>query len=67
MSEFVRLRRPKFGDTDEDLMEQQRQFESSESSIAPQNIRNLSGHSKTSKFAADRQQAPTLKTLLRGV
>jgi len=56
MSEFPRISRPKKGETEEDILEQMRQFESNKSSVLPENIRNFSKDGKkVSKFAADRQ------------
>jgi len=60
MSEFGKLRRPKKGETEDDLFEQMKQFESNKASIQPENIVNFSKKSdkevepKTSKFAAER-------------
>ena len=60
MSEFGKLRRPKKGETEEDLFEQMKQFESTKASIQPENIVKFPNksdkktNSKTSKFAAER-------------
>ena len=59
MSEFSKLKRPKRGETEEDLVAQMKQFESSKASILPENILKFSKKTdseKTSKFAAERQQ-----------
>ena len=59
MSEFSKLKRPKRGETEDDLVAQMKQFESSKASILPENILKFSKKTdgdKTSKFAADRQQ-----------
>jgi len=59
MSEFSKIRRPKGGETEDDLLEEMRQFEASKSSIASQNILRIGKNEekpKQSKFAAGRQQ-----------
>ena len=62
MSEFAKVRRPKRGDTEDDLLEDMRKFESGKASVAPENILKLtkktdekSAAPKTSKFASERQ------------
>ena len=62
MSEFAKVRRPKRGDTEDDLLEDMRRFESGKASVAPENILKLtkktdekSAAPKTSKFASERQ------------
>jgi len=61
MSEFAKLKRPKRGETEEDLLKEMKQFESSKASVLPENIVNFSkkkdeSAKKTSKFASERQQ-----------
>jgi|APCry1669189241_1035207.scaffolds.fasta_scaffold681037_1 hypothetical protein len=58
MSEFSQLRRPKRGETEDDLLEQMKKFESSKASVSSQNIRKISKNdekTKTSKFSQERQ------------
>ena len=64
MSEFAKVRRPKRGDTEDDLLEDMRKFESGKASVAPENILKLTKKTdeksaaaapKKSKFASERQ------------
>ena len=58
MSEFSKLKRPKRGETEDDLVAQMKQFESTKASILPENILKFpkkTDGEKTSKFAAERQ------------
>jgi hypothetical protein len=62
MSEFAKLKRPKRGETEEDLLKEMKQFEASKASVLPENIVKFSKSNKdesakkTSKFASERQQ-----------
>ena len=62
MSEFAKLKRPKRGETEEDLLKEMKQFEASKASVTPENIVNFSKSNKdesakkTSKFASERQK-----------
>ena len=57
MSEFSKVHRPKPGETEDDLLQEMKQFETGKASISSQNIVRLSKNDdkqKMSKFAAGR-------------